>query len=154
MCMAAQNYQVGCTGDFSDTPYSDTLYSCVPLTLIIGTGAAYFSRRLSHLDGECSAPLRNVIDCHQTARCHFTEARESHSQRCLNLGSRVLLIHWCEWANRLPAARSQCTQYFFSATGSKILWKKILLRAVKFISLQVHSTCFGRHTLPSSGVRF
>ena len=25
--------------------------------------------------------------------------------------------------------------------------------AVKFISLQVHSTCFGRHTRPSSGVQ-
>ena len=26
--------------------------------------------------------------------------------------------------------------------------------AVKFISLQVHSTCFGRHTRPSSGEQF
>jgi len=38
----------------------------------------------------------------------------------------------------------------------QILWNNQQLRqcAVKFISLQVHSTCFGRHTRPSSGVQF
>ena len=37
-----------------------------------------------------------------------------------------------------------------------ILWNNQQMRqcAVKFISLQVHSTCFGRHTRPSSGVQF
>jgi hypothetical protein len=37
-----------------------------------------------------------------------------------------------------------------------ILWNNQQMRqcAVKFISLQVHSTCFGRHTRPSSGVEF
>ena len=40
--------------------------------------------------------------------------------------------------------------------GSSILWNNQQMRqcAVKFISLQVHSTCFGRHTRPSSGVQF
>ena len=37
-----------------------------------------------------------------------------------------------------------------------ILWNNQQMRQceVKFISLQVHSTCFGRHTGPSSGVQF
>ena len=37
-----------------------------------------------------------------------------------------------------------------------ILWNKQQMRqcAVEFISLQVHSTCFGRHTRPSPGVQF
>jgi hypothetical protein len=41
-------------------------------------------------------------------------------------------------------------------TERSILWNNQQMRqcAVKFISLQVHSTCFGRHTRPSSGVKF
>ena len=36
-----------------------------------------------------------------------------------------------------------------------LLWNNQQMRqcAVKFISLQVHSTCFGRYTRPSSGVQ-
>ena len=42
------------------------------------------------------------------------------------------------------------------STPLSILWNNQQMRqcAVKFISLQVHSTCFGRHTRPSSGVQF
>jgi hypothetical protein len=129
MGIASQDCQVGCKGGFSDTLYSDILYSCVSLTLIIGSGATYFGGILSHLDGERSAPLRIVGDCHQTARCHFTEAREPHSQRCCSFRSRVQLICCGNWANRLPAARSQCTQYYGSATGWKILWEKFVDRS-------------------------
>ena len=40
--------------------------------------------------------------------------------------------------------------------NSSILWNNQQMRqcAVKFISLRVHSTCFGRYTRPSSGVQF
>ena len=46
--------------------------------------------------------------------------------------------------------------YIYCSVHRNILWNNQQMRqcAVKFISLQVHSTCFGRHTCPSSGVQF
>ena len=46
--------------------------------------------------------------------------------------------------------------YIYCSVHRNTLWNKQQMRqcAVKFISLQVHSTCFGRHTRPSSGVQF
>ena len=46
--------------------------------------------------------------------------------------------------------------YIYCSVHRNILWNNQQMSqcAVKFISLQVHSTCFGRHTRPSSGVQF
>ena len=46
--------------------------------------------------------------------------------------------------------------YIYFSVHRNILWNNQQMRqcAVKFISLQVHSKCFGRHTRPSSGVQF
>ena len=60
---------------------------------------------------------------------------------------------------RLLNIRSASTPYIFYIYRSvhrNILWNNQQMQqcAVKFISLQVHSTCFGRHTRPSSGVQF
>ena len=51
---------------------------------------------------------------------------------------------------------SQHVFYIYCSVHRNILWNNQQMRqcAVKFISLQVHSTCFGRHTRPSSGVQF
>ena len=46
--------------------------------------------------------------------------------------------------------------FFHRLKFYSILWNNQQMQqcAVKFISLQVHSICFGRHTRPSSGVQF
>ena len=45
--------------------------------------------------------------------------------------------------------------YIYCSVYHNILWNNQQMRqcAVKFISLQVHSTCFGQHTRSSSGVQ-
>ena len=103
----------------------------------------------------------------QTACCYWIiPPTEIHRRMQAVYGDRCVDVSTVgQWVKRFKdgemgqADLSDKTRSWRPVTDSKnfifILWNNQQMSqcAVKFISLQVHSTCFGRHTRPSSGVQ-
>ena len=72
------------------------------------------------------------------------------------LNVKFLIVNSYYLPNYISFTPVEKVFYIYCSVHRNILWNNQQMRqcAVKFISLQVHSTCFGRHTRPSSGVQF
>ena len=130
----------------------------------------------SHCDrtdtGECRASV-----CHTGGEASFTRHEHvlcfTHGRRLLtgvdtrlknNCASNNIIVEVFEMVTcptHIQHTLKSMRHWFLTAScifqndlHVFILWNNQQMRqcAVKFISLQVHSTCFGRHTRPSSGV--
>ena len=109
-----------------------------------------------------SRVIKTFVDHTHRSWCQF---KSCILKDVLELGSAAYSSHlsyWYDlrkiWKSEFPHCSSNINGnvfYIYCSVHRNILWNNQQMRqcAVKFISLQVHSTCFGRYTCPSSGIQ-
>ena len=125
--------------------------------------------------GDEACPLKTINGTFREKEDLSCEERVFHyglsrGRRCIECAFRILTAKWRlsnkQYKRKSITLKEQCSlsicclpssQVFdiYCSVHRNILWNNQQMRqcAVKFISLQVHSTCFGRYTRPSSGVQ-